>query len=200
MFSGLVHRAKHLVVSAIEFVPVECFRTATIGRICFCNHDCGTVFLARIAYRRRIGDRENRFASLKKRLGAILIRRRREPIPADCATSLMLRAGFSRPDGWNLISESMASIWSGSSVSLCPRLRSAVRRSPSSFRQRTWRHDLRALARFRPAAQTASARNDPALAIRLTENRRLQAVVGPNNPGRYCSNRKISHHLASSLR
>jgi hypothetical protein len=41
----MVHGAEHLVVSAVEFVPVKGFRTATIGRIRFCNHDYGAVFL-----------------------------------------------------------------------------------------------------------------------------------------------------------
>src|ERR1035437_8669950 len=95
----MVHGAEHLVVSAIEFVPVEGFRTATIGRIRFYNHDCGAVFLARIASRPRLENRENRFASLKKPLGALS-----RAYPLDCATSLMLCAGLSLPEDWNSMS------------------------------------------------------------------------------------------------
>src|ERR1700730_12279401 len=95
----MVHGAEHLVVGAIEVVPVEGFRTATIGRIRVCNHDCGAVFPARIAHRRRIGDRENRFASLKKRLGAVP-----RAYTLERATSLMPCSGFSLPEDWNSMS------------------------------------------------------------------------------------------------
>jgi hypothetical protein len=40
LISGMVDGAEHLVVSASELVPVESFRTATITRIRFYNHDC----------------------------------------------------------------------------------------------------------------------------------------------------------------
>jgi hypothetical protein len=36
----MIHGAKHLVVSAIEFVPAEAFCAAAIRRIGFNNHDC----------------------------------------------------------------------------------------------------------------------------------------------------------------
>ena len=43
LFSRMIDGAEHLVVSAIEFVPVEGFRTAAIGRIRLYNHDCRAV-------------------------------------------------------------------------------------------------------------------------------------------------------------
>jgi hypothetical protein len=66
----MVHGAEHLVVSAIELVSAEGVPTATIGHVRFCDHD-DAVCLARIAYRQRIEDRENRFAAWKKLLGAV---------------------------------------------------------------------------------------------------------------------------------
>jgi hypothetical protein len=36
----MVHGTVHLVVSAVEFVAVKGFGTATIGGIHFYNHDC----------------------------------------------------------------------------------------------------------------------------------------------------------------
>jgi hypothetical protein len=36
----MIHGTEHLVVSAIEFVPVEGFCTAAIRGIRFYNHDC----------------------------------------------------------------------------------------------------------------------------------------------------------------
>jgi hypothetical protein len=39
VFPWMIHGPEHLVVSAIEFVPVESFCTAAIRRIHVCNHD-----------------------------------------------------------------------------------------------------------------------------------------------------------------
>src|ERR1700683_1464242 len=123
----MVRCTEHLVVSAIEFVLVNSLRTAAIGRIYFCNHDCRAVFLARIAYRRRIGDRENRFASLKKRFGTT-----RPAIPSIARllwcpaggfrclkTGIQCQVTVPRP------AEAIAPSWSGSSLNPCPRLKPA---------------------------------------------------------------------------
>jgi hypothetical protein len=40
LFAGAVHGHEHLVISAIQLVPVEGNCTAMIGCIRFYNHDC----------------------------------------------------------------------------------------------------------------------------------------------------------------
>jgi len=99
LFSRMVHGAVHLIVSAIEFVAVEGFRTATIGRIHLYNHNCG--FGRPLEYRtkRGIDDQEKRSASLKKQRGPF-----ERPYPLDRATSLVLSAEFSLPEDWNSMS------------------------------------------------------------------------------------------------
>jgi hypothetical protein len=36
----MIDSAEHFVVSAVQFVPVQGFGTATIGRVRFYNHSC----------------------------------------------------------------------------------------------------------------------------------------------------------------
>jgi hypothetical protein len=50
LLSRVVRGEKHLIVSAIEFVPVKGCRAALIGRIRLYNHDGRALSSARIAH------------------------------------------------------------------------------------------------------------------------------------------------------
>src|ERR1035438_428681 len=95
----MVHGAEHLVVGAVDFVPMRGFRAATIGRIRFCNHDCGTRF-----------PRQNSVSAANwgsgKPIRVIEETARNDPdsYTLDRAPSLMPCAGFSLPSDWNSMS------------------------------------------------------------------------------------------------